>query len=328
MHHNFSGILWRIEGITLTPIVTDSICKDVSSPVECSCCDRTAHGRIAFKPVFSNSVPKVEGSVGASGAEGAVLRMEGDGVDGVDVGHVTLRRVAMTLEGKVGARILILNILNCTPPLNAADGKTVSLGKAAYDSGLPFEGTLGGFIEFGGLVEGDNVDVSVGRTNHEELSFYVHCVHALLTLDGRDGISGSQVPVLDGFVPRARNDHGRLGIGRSEILDAADRLIVHGDLRGRIGVGAEIDHACRLVGASPNDILAIRRPGTAQDGRFVFEESLARTPARTSDFVDAHLLIPRRYRQVLRLWRKGQVGNSIFGRRVESYVFGEVSERV
>lgn len=187
---------------------------------------------------------------------------------------------------------------------------------------------MGGLVEFGGLVEGDDVDVAIGSANDEELSLDVHGVHALLALNGGDGIRGAQVPVLDGLVPRARHDHGRLGIGGREVLDAADRLIVDGDLRGRVGVGAEVDHARRLVGASPHDVLAIRRPGTTQHGRLVLEEGFARTPARTRDLVDAHLLIPRCHCEVLRLRREGQVRNSILGRRIQSYVFGEVSERV
>lgn len=50
-------------------------------------------------------VPKVEGAVGASGAERAVNWVEGDIVYGVDADDVVLGGVAMALEGKVGARV-------------------------------------------------------------------------------------------------------------------------------------------------------------------------------------------------------------------------------
>lgn len=101
MHHDFVRILWRIERVAFTPIVTNGIGKDIAGPIECCCCDGASYGWIALEPVFGNSVPKVKGSVGASSAEGAVLRVEGDGIDRVDIGHVTLRRIAMAFEGEV-----------------------------------------------------------------------------------------------------------------------------------------------------------------------------------------------------------------------------------
>jgi hypothetical protein len=44
----------------------------------------------------------VERAIRTSSAKCAVLRVEGDGVDRIDICHVVLRRVAMAFEGKIG----------------------------------------------------------------------------------------------------------------------------------------------------------------------------------------------------------------------------------
>ena len=54
------------------------------------------------------SVPEVECTVRAGGAEGAVDGVERDGVDGVNVRHVVRWGVAVTFEGEIGA-ILVSN---------------------------------------------------------------------------------------------------------------------------------------------------------------------------------------------------------------------------
>ena len=48
--------------------------------------------------MLGNSVPEVESAVRTSRAESSELGMEGDGVDGVDVGHVILGWVAVAFE--------------------------------------------------------------------------------------------------------------------------------------------------------------------------------------------------------------------------------------
>jgi len=48
--------------------------------------------------MLGNTVPEMECAVGTSSAEGAVFGVEGNGVDGVDVGHIVLGRVAMAFE--------------------------------------------------------------------------------------------------------------------------------------------------------------------------------------------------------------------------------------
>lgn len=48
--------------------------------------------------MLGDSVPKVKRTVRASSTKGTMLRMEGDGIDGIDVCHVILRGVAMAFE--------------------------------------------------------------------------------------------------------------------------------------------------------------------------------------------------------------------------------------
>ena len=52
-------------------------------------------------------VPEVEGAIAAGGAEGAMLRVEGNGVDGIDVGDVALVGcvLSVALETEVGAAV-------------------------------------------------------------------------------------------------------------------------------------------------------------------------------------------------------------------------------
>ena len=52
--------------------------------------------------MLGNSVPEVERAIRTSSTECTVLRVEGDGVDRIDICHVVLRRVAMAFEGKIG----------------------------------------------------------------------------------------------------------------------------------------------------------------------------------------------------------------------------------
>lgn len=48
--------------------------------------------------MLGDSIPEVEGAVRAGGAESAELGVEGDGVNGVDVGHIVLGWVTVAFE--------------------------------------------------------------------------------------------------------------------------------------------------------------------------------------------------------------------------------------
>ena len=52
---------------------------------------------MALQSMFGIFVPEVKGAVATGGREGAVLRVEGDCVDGVDFGHVPVVTVVDTV---------------------------------------------------------------------------------------------------------------------------------------------------------------------------------------------------------------------------------------
>jgi hypothetical protein len=103
MQFDLNRILRIIPTIPLTPIITDSIRKDVSRATKRRSGNAAADLRVTLETVLCVLVPEMEGAVGSRRAEGAVDGVEGDGVDGVDFGDVALRGVglAMAFEGEV-----------------------------------------------------------------------------------------------------------------------------------------------------------------------------------------------------------------------------------
>lgn len=118
--------------------------------------------------MFGVFVPEVKGSIAASGAESAMNRVERDSIDGIDVIDVALvwGCLSMTFEAEVRARVLVLHVLNSTAALDTANSKPRSICEAADYSRLPLERGLHSFVEFGGIVEIDDVNVSVCSSNH------------------------------------------------------------------------------------------------------------------------------------------------------------------
>ena len=105
MQLDLDGVLGGVSAKALAPVVADGVGKDVAVAGEARGGDGAADLRVPLEAVLGVLVPEVEGAVGARSAEGAVLRVEGDGVDGVDFGHVALRGVllAVAFEGEVEA---------------------------------------------------------------------------------------------------------------------------------------------------------------------------------------------------------------------------------
>jgi len=81
MHHDFVWVLWRVGRISFTPVVADSISKDLTASVECGSRDGATSRRVSLESMLSNPIPEVERAVGTSSAECAMLRVEGDCVD-------------------------------------------------------------------------------------------------------------------------------------------------------------------------------------------------------------------------------------------------------
>lgn len=117
MQHHLIRILRIIERVPLTPIVADGVREDGPVPVERGGGDGSANRRIALETGVGVLVPEVEGPVRACSAEGTVDRVEGDGIDGVDLDLVVGGRFPMTSEGEVGTKesMLILGRLDLSP---------------------------------------------------------------------------------------------------------------------------------------------------------------------------------------------------------------------
>lgn len=273
MQHDLIHPSGHIRRIPFTPIITDTIRKDPARTVEIRRADGAAHLRVPLQPMLGVLVPEMEGAVAAGGAEGAVLRVEGDGIDAVDICVVVARGAggggarararrgdggAVAFEGEVCGGVFILDVLDGAAAFDAADGETRAVVEAGDDAGLPFQGGLDGLVEFARFAEVDDVDVAVRGGDDEEGADDVEGVDAFLAGDRGDGVRGAEVPVFDGFVPGARDEHlGLLG-GDVDEAGAADRGVVGGDLGGRCSVaGGEVEHSGGFVTAGSDDFSSI-----------------------------------------------------------------------
>ena len=163
----------------------------------------------------------------------------------------------MTFEAEVIALVFLLDVLNRTAALDTAHGEPCPVGEGAHDARLPLQRGLDGFEERGRVFEVDDVDPAFCRADNEHfVAAHVHRVDAVFAFEGGDGLLLSQVPVLDHLVPRAGDQHGAAVVGRDR-LNAADGLVMGGDLLGCSCAGAEVEHAGGFVCATTKDFLAV-----------------------------------------------------------------------
>ena len=137
-----------------------------------------------------------------------------------------------------------------------ADSEAGGVGEAGDDAGLPFQGGLHCFVEFGWFVERDDVDVAVGGADDEHFVFAVDAVDALLTGDCGDGVGGAEVPVFDCFVPAAGYEDLGCLAGDIDHAAGADGLVVYGYLLG-CTAGTEVEKASCFVGATAYYLSAV-----------------------------------------------------------------------
>ena len=175
MQHDLIGQLRRVRAIPLTPVITHTVSENIPLSRKVRGRYRPSDFGIPFQSVLSILVPEMERPVGASSAEGTVLRMEGYSVDGENVGIVAVANARllspMAFEREVRRAIFVFDILNGASAFHAADGETTTIVEAGHHPCLPFQGRLDGFIELGRVVKVDNVDVAIGGGDDEE------CVH-------------------------------------------------------------------------------------------------------------------------------------------------------
>ena len=200
----------------------------------------------------------MECAVRAGGAESAVDGVEGDGVYGVYVALVAGPGggLPMAFEAEVGGGVFFLDVLDGAAAFYGADGEAGRIGEAGYDSRLPFEWGLHCFVEFGGFIEGDDVDVAVGGADDEHFVFAVNAVNALLTWDCGDRVGGSEVPVFDCFVPTAGYEDLACLAGDIDHADGADGLVMYCYLLG-CTTGTKVEKASCFIGAAANYLSAV-----------------------------------------------------------------------
>lgn len=207
-------------------------------------------------------IPEVEGTVATRSAERTVDRVEGDGVDGVDVADIAVVRWRLTvaLETEVRAGVLVLDVLNGAATFDTAHGKARRVGEAADYPRLPLQGGLHSLVELGGVVEVDDVDVSVSCTDDQELVLDVHRVDTLLAFHSGDRSRLSEIPILDSLIPRTGNkERLRCISGVGNHLAASDRRVVCGDLDRGSSIRGEIEHTSSLVSAGSDNLGSILR---------------------------------------------------------------------
>lgn len=108
------GVLGVVPRVALAPVVADGVREDVAVAREGGRGDAAADLGVALEAVLGVLVPEVECAVGACGAECAVLRVERDGVDRVDLGDVALGGVvlAVAFEREVETVKVLVHIYN------------------------------------------------------------------------------------------------------------------------------------------------------------------------------------------------------------------------
>lgn len=152
-------------------------------------------------------------------------------------------------------RVLLIRILNRTPPLNTPDSKTRRIRKAAHNPRLPLQRTLHR-LELARIArcQVEDVDVALRAAHdHDRVVAHVHGVHPVLHVDRHGGLLLAQVPELDRLVPGAGREHVVALV--LEHADAFDGLVVRGDLLG-LAVAAEVHETSCFVRAARDYLCA------------------------------------------------------------------------
>lgn len=131
-------------------------------------------------------------------------------------------------EGEDVRRILILHVLNGASTLDRANSKTLRVVEAAHHAGLPFERALHRLVELAGILQVDDVDVTISGSDHEQVVAHIHGIDTFLSLHSSGRVRGAEVPVLDLLVPTTCHRHG--GAVGLEVANTLNGHIVSGDL--------------------------------------------------------------------------------------------------
>lgn len=203
MHHDLIGRLRRVICIPFTPIIANGIRENIPRLIKRGARNRAPDGRIPLQTMLGILIPEMERPIATRRAKRAVDGVKRNRVDRIHIADIACirRAFAMAFETEIRAGVFILDVLDGAAALDGADGEARGVCEAADDACLVFQRGLHGFVEFGGLVEVDDVDVAVCGADDEELVFHVHGVDAFLAFESADGRRLAQVPEFHGFVP-------------------------------------------------------------------------------------------------------------------------------
>lgn len=187
------------------------------------------------------------------------LLSEGEGVLARGAFLLGIEGMSWGGDGVGSPGVFFFDVLDRASAFYAADGETGRVAEAADHPRLPLQRTLHRFVEFGRVLQVDDVDVSIRRRDHQQLILHVHTVDSLLAVHAGYGRRLSQIPVFDRLVPRARDEYGPGAVRHVDEADASDGLVVRRDLDGGRVAGVEVEEAGCFVGAAADDFGAILR---------------------------------------------------------------------
>ena len=153
--------------------------------------------------------------------------------------------------------VFLLNILDSASSFNTSNSKARRVWKTTHNSGLPLQRTLYRLIEFRRLTQVDDVDISICCAHNQEILLYIQSIDSLLTCHSSNRLTLSQIPVLDGLIPRAGHDHRGVRLRGLKVTNTAYRLIVCCDLGSCVLVRPEVNHFRSFVCSGSNNLCAI-----------------------------------------------------------------------
>lgn len=107
MQHDLDWLRLCVGLVALGPVVAYGVGENVAVLVEVGRGDAAANVGVSLESVLGVFVPEMERAIRAGRREGTVDGVEGDIVDSVDVGNVSLGWITVALEGEVGAGFLL-----------------------------------------------------------------------------------------------------------------------------------------------------------------------------------------------------------------------------
>ena len=248
---------------TFGPIVAGTVGEKVALGVK----GGTGNGSLclgeSLEALLVVLIPKVDDTVTSNGRKCAVLPLESNTIDRVDVGIM-----AMTLERKRLLAGYFLQVVNTNSAFDTAHSKAVGIRKARNAPRLVFQRRVFATELARLLLTVVCNNLTTPRSDHEQIVFNVHVVYLVGQIKDPNGVLLPGVPEFQFRVPSARYNK----ICAAQKAHALDRCIVSTnllwDIVGR--VLSEFPHANGLVTATRENGAAISTKASRENGCFIF----------------------------------------------------------